>query len=71
MFKVPVLTSETRWKTMMWRCQLSDSMMDATERKAREHVVDHLLPPEGYCERGDAEKVTSTYYFFVSALSCS
>ncbi len=45
-FNVPVLITDMRWKTMVWRCQFCESVLEMSERKAREHVVDHVLPRE-------------------------
>ena len=45
-FRVPVLISDMRWKMMIWRCQFCESVLDVSEREAREHVIDHVLPRE-------------------------
>ena len=44
-FRVPVLTMEMRWKMKVWRCQFCESVIAGSERKAREHVANHLLIP--------------------------
>lgn len=56
MFRCPVLRRGKRYNKSMWECGFCGEEMTGSERKAREHVAEHVLPTEVIIMQGVMDK---------------
>lgn len=52
MFRLPLLYQGFNGKRTVWRCEVCKERMTVSERKAREHVASHFVPPGAIAANG-------------------
>lgn len=52
LFRWPLLQRDVKGKRTVWRCAVCKERMTVSERKAREHVASHFIPPEAIAANG-------------------